>query len=145
MEGSRSDGHGHRVFRRVGRIDGYTSNTVEQIGTESDVASGTPSYYAWYEMYPQGYVTVPLTISAGDSISASVSYASGQFTVTITDNTTGKSYSPGAMQRSRGAGVVGGVDRRGPVNRTERLAAGRLRNGRVHQRNGHDQRTQRPD
>ncbi len=78
-------------------IDGYTSNTVEQIGTESDVASGTPSYYAWYEMYPQGYVTVPLTISAGDSISASVSYASGQFTVTITDNTTGKSYSPGAI------------------------------------------------
>ena len=78
-------------------IDGYTSSTVEQIGTESDLVNGTPSYYAWYEMYPQGYVTVPLTIAPTNSISASVSYAGGQFTVTITDNTTGKSYSPGPI------------------------------------------------
>ena len=35
-------------------IDGYSSNTVEQIGTEQDVsANGKTSYYAWYEMYPQ--------------------------------------------------------------------------------------------
>src|SRR5262249_16810121 len=33
-------------------IDGYSSNSVEQIGTDSDVINGVPTYYAWYEMYP---------------------------------------------------------------------------------------------
>src|SRR5262249_704814 len=34
-------------------IDGDTTNTVEQTGTDADCASGTPTYYAWYEMYPK--------------------------------------------------------------------------------------------
>ena len=33
-------------------IDGYSSSTVEQIGTEEDVVNGKATYYAWYEMYP---------------------------------------------------------------------------------------------
>ena len=33
-------------------LDGYSSTSVEQIGTDSDCNSGKPSYYAWYEMYP---------------------------------------------------------------------------------------------
>src|SRR5437879_336113 len=32
-------------------IDGYTTYTVEQIGTDADCVNGTPTYYAWYEMY----------------------------------------------------------------------------------------------
>ena len=32
-------------------IDGYSSSTVEQIGTEQDVVNGTPQYSAWWEMY----------------------------------------------------------------------------------------------
>jgi Peptidase A4 family len=71
-------------------IDGYTSPTVEQIGTESDVTNGVANYYAWYEMYPRGYVTLPLTVHAGDVISAGVSYGSGGFTLTLTDSTSGK-------------------------------------------------------
>jgi hypothetical protein len=66
-------------------IDGYTSTTVEQIGTESDVNNGTPSYYAWYEMYPQGSMNVALAVKAGDSITASVDYVGSQFVLTITD------------------------------------------------------------
>ena len=31
-------------------IDGYTSRTVEQTGTDSDCAKGSPRYYAWYEI-----------------------------------------------------------------------------------------------
>src|SRR5689334_9151091 len=29
-------------------IDGYESNTVEQIGTDSDCQNGSPTYYAWF-------------------------------------------------------------------------------------------------
>jgi hypothetical protein len=86
-------------------IDGYSSSTVEQIGTESDTPAGTGSTYAWYEMYPSGSVVissaistqtankgskVSATVQAGDSISASVVYtATNQFMLTITDSTAG--------------------------------------------------------
>src|SRR5579884_4318905 len=33
-------------------LDGDTSNTVEQTGTDADCSGSTPQYYAWYEMYP---------------------------------------------------------------------------------------------
>lgn len=39
-------------------IDGYSSNTVEQIGTDSDCQNGSPSYYAWFEFYPHASFTV---------------------------------------------------------------------------------------
>ena len=80
-------------------IDGYSSNTVEQIGTDSDCQNGSPTYYAWYEFYPKYPVTVkfPLTspIQPGDVISAEVSYSpkTGEFTVSITDVTTNESFS----------------------------------------------------
>src|SRR5581483_7426596 len=34
-------------------LDGDTSNTVEQTGTEADCSSGRAVYSAWYEMYPK--------------------------------------------------------------------------------------------
>ena len=33
-------------------IDGFNSNSVEQLGTDSDCSSGSATYYAWREMYP---------------------------------------------------------------------------------------------
>jgi hypothetical protein len=67
-------------------IDGFDSDSVEQIGTDSDLVNGQPQYYAWYEMYPRNMVEVPLTVHAGDSISASVAYTgSNQFTLSLTD------------------------------------------------------------
>jgi Peptidase A4 family len=65
-------------------IDGYSSSTVEQIGTDSDCSNGSPSYYAWYEFYPKFPYTV-FNVSPGDIISAEVSYSGGKFTVSITD------------------------------------------------------------
>lgn len=35
-------------------FDGYTSSTVEQMGTESDFINGVQSNYLWVEMFPAG-------------------------------------------------------------------------------------------
>jgi hypothetical protein len=75
-------------------IDGYSSGTVEQIGTDSDASSGSPQYYAWYEMYPKWPVTLKMKISPGDKMSAEVKYlGKGNFQLTITDITTGITFS----------------------------------------------------
>ncbi|MGB8781391.1 MAG: G1 family glutamic endopeptidase [Candidatus Bathyarchaeia archaeon] len=77
-------------------IDGFSSNTVEQIGTDSDIQNGRALYYAWYEFYPNPmYQITALSISPGDVISATVTYQSSKFVVSITDTnpTTSKSTS----------------------------------------------------
>jgi len=33
-------------------LDGYASNSVEQLGADSDCNGKTPTYYAWWEMFP---------------------------------------------------------------------------------------------
>ena len=69
-------------------IDGWTSKTVEQTGTESDCVGGSPSNFAWYEIYPEGFsytignytksgVCESDCVSAGDIISAEVSVDPG--------------------------------------------------------------------
>lgn len=73
-------------------IDGFSSGSVEQTGTDSDCQHGAPTYYAWYEFYPKpSHVIGALTVAAGDTIVATVTYASSTFTTKITDSTTGKS------------------------------------------------------
>jgi Peptidase A4 family len=75
-------------------IDGWTSSTVEQTGTDSDCDGKTASYYAWYEFYPNPSELISsVPISPGNKISAEVSYSSSEFTITLTNETTGKSYS----------------------------------------------------
>lgn len=70
-------------------LDGDTSSTVEQTGTDADCSSGTPRYYAWYEMYPKFPVNLSSSsnpVAPGDSMTASVNVASGgRFTLTISD------------------------------------------------------------
>jgi hypothetical protein len=73
-------------------LDGFTSKTVEQDGTFgfcSGPASKTPQYEAWYELFPAGSVNV-FAVNAGDKISVSVRFASGKFTLSVADLTTGK-------------------------------------------------------
>jgi hypothetical protein len=102
-------------------IDGWTSDTVEQIGTDSDCvstsgAANTATYYAWFEFYPQDayYIGNPennfkgYVVSPGDVISAEVKSStttsgghgfrghgggSTSFTVTISDAKQGWSFS----------------------------------------------------
>jgi hypothetical protein len=49
-------------------IDGWTSSTVEQTGTDSDCNGSRASYYAWYEFYPAGSVLISsVPVSAAPS------------------------------------------------------------------------------
>jgi hypothetical protein len=71
-------------------IDGYGSQSVEQTGASTDCSSGSPTYQAWYEMYPQNPVYYSDPVAAGDSFSASVTTdGNGDYTMTITDNSQG--------------------------------------------------------
>jgi len=77
-------------------IDGYKSSSVEQIGTDSDCAgTNRPSYYAWYEMYPNPMVQISsssFSVHAGDVIAAEVSFSGGRYTLTLANSTTGKTF-----------------------------------------------------
>jgi len=56
-------------------IDGFTSATVEQTGTEHDWSNGAQTNYAWFEMYPQGsYEITGFPVNVGDQISARIGY-----------------------------------------------------------------------
>jgi len=78
-------------------IDGYSSSTVEQIGTDSDCQNGAPSYYAWFEFYPHpAFIINSLAVHPGDVMSAEVNYAGGRFTATLTNATTGQQFSTSA-------------------------------------------------
>jgi hypothetical protein len=69
-------------------LDGYSSSTVEQTGTDADCSSGTPRYYAWYEMYPKFPVNLSNPVFPGDAMTASVTAGSGgKFTLAISDAT----------------------------------------------------------
>jgi hypothetical protein len=92
-------------------IDGFSSNSVEQTGTDSDCESltgksGTPTYYAWFEFYPNPSYVIEFShgIQPGDSMTAEVKYAGqatgvgrrgsgAQFTITITDVSKNETYS----------------------------------------------------
>jgi hypothetical protein len=78
-------------------LDGYNSTSVEQLGTDSDCDSGTPSYYAWYEMYPNPSVTLPsqYPVQPGDQMTALVAANSAgtSFTLSIKDATAGWTFS----------------------------------------------------
>lgn len=69
-------------------LDGDTSNTVEQTGTDADCSGKTPQYYAWYEMYPKYPVNFSNPVKPGDTLTASVTTnGSGSFTLKISDTT----------------------------------------------------------
>ena len=75
-------------------LDGYSSNSVEQTGTDSDCSGGSPSYYGWYEMYPHPSYYFGSTVSAGDTMSASVTFSgTNSYKLTLSDLTKGWSSS----------------------------------------------------
>jgi hypothetical protein len=69
-------------------LDGYTSPTVEQIGSEVDCSGFFPRYYAWYEVYPGAAVNFTNPVSPGDQFTGTVTYtASNTFSLVLKDNT----------------------------------------------------------
>jgi hypothetical protein len=82
-------------------IDGFTDQTVEQLGSATQCFEGVEYYYVWYEMYPAGTVEEGTTACIndnvncprpGDRISASVTVTaagSGEnsYKLALTDHT----------------------------------------------------------
>jgi hypothetical protein len=90
-------------------LDGDTTNTVEQTGTEADCSSGTARYFAWYEMYPKYPVKYSNSLAPGDSMHASVQYlGQGTFKLTLTDATKGwtRTVQPRLKSAKRGSAEV---------------------------------------
>lgn len=70
-------------------IDGYSSGTVEQIGTEHDWNKGSQQDYAWFEMYPgPSYQITGFPLNPGDVIQAEVEYkGQNQFQLSLVNHT----------------------------------------------------------
>jgi peptidase A4-like protein len=85
-------------------IGGVHGTDLIQAGTQETVSGrGTTQYQAWVETLPQASQPVPLSISAGDSVTISLQeQSSGNWLVSFVNNTTGKSYQlPVAYASSR--------------------------------------------
>lgn len=70
-------------------LDGGQSGdtTVEQTGVDISCATGTAEFTAWWETYPAAPVDYSVALGAGDSMSASVTYAGGVYSMVLTDHT----------------------------------------------------------
>jgi peptidase A4-like protein len=76
-------------------IGGLTSRDLIQAGTQAMVdASGTVEYSSWIEMLPASSRTVPLSVSAGDSVTVTLTQQDGNdWLIAMKNNTTGGTYS----------------------------------------------------
>jgi len=71
-------------------LDGYSSDSVEQTGSDSDCDGSSPDYYGWYEMYPADPVYYTNTVKPGDAMSASVTFSgTDTYTLVLKDSTRG--------------------------------------------------------
>jgi hypothetical protein len=77
-------------------LDGWWNNTVEQGGSSAfcPTSGGAAQYQLWWEMFPTNAIQTVLTINAGDTITASVKYATATsvFTIKVRDVTSGQSF-----------------------------------------------------
>lgn len=76
-------------------IDGFSNNSLIQVGTEHDYTSNGAQYYAWWEVLPAAEAKVySLAVRGGDKMSASIARAGGtSFKITLSNQTTGQSFS----------------------------------------------------
>ena len=68
------------------------STSLEQIGTQGDCTGNGTTNYAWYELVPAAPVQLNLAIHPGDHISASVGVNGSNIAFSLTDKTTGQSF-----------------------------------------------------
>ena len=69
-------------------LDGFSTPSVEQDGTYAQCFEGVAHYFSWWEMYPTNSVQIVHAIHPGDVITSLVTFASGHYTLKITDATT---------------------------------------------------------
>jgi hypothetical protein len=90
--------HGYTLAAFWVGLDGYTDNTVEQTGTETDCEGATPVYRAWWELYPKSSITITAhVVKQGDLMHAEAS----QDELVLEDSTAGwtvrESFLPGTL------------------------------------------------
>jgi len=75
-------------------IGGLTSEDLIQAGTQAMVdGSGTVEYSSWIEMLPASSRNVPLSVSAGDSVTVTITQQSGNdWLIAMKNNTTNDTY-----------------------------------------------------
>ncbi len=74
-------------------IGGLSSGDLIQAGTQAMVDGSGVTYTSWIEMLPQSSRDVPLSISAGDSVTVSITQQSGNdWLIAMKNNTTGGTY-----------------------------------------------------
>ena len=74
-------------------IGGLSSRDLIQAGTQAMVDGSGVSYTSWIEMLPESSREVPLSISAGDSVTVSITQQSGNdWLISMKNNTTGGTY-----------------------------------------------------
>jgi hypothetical protein len=76
-----------------------SSFAVEQTGTLANCTGGTPSYTAWYELYPRPPVMLKMPVRAGDTFSATVSVSKKTVLIRIKDVTTRKLFTKRLQMR----------------------------------------------
>jgi hypothetical protein len=83
-------------------IGGLTSDDLIQAGTQAMVdGSGRVAYSSWIEMLPESSRTVPLSVSAGDSVTVTLTQQSGNdWLIAMKNNTTGGTYRVTVQYRS---------------------------------------------
>src|SRR5438132_1432139 len=75
------------------RTGGLSSRDLLQAGTQAMVDGSGLTYTSWIEMLPQSSRDVPLSISAGDSVTVSITQQSGNdWLIAMKNNTTGGTY-----------------------------------------------------
>lgn len=76
-------------------IGGQFDSSLIQIGTEHDSVDGEEKFCAWYELLPAYATNIPMNISGGDLISASINLISNEsdlWLLQLTDLTSGDSF-----------------------------------------------------
>ncbi len=68
-------------------LDGFNDSTVEQDGTGALCDNGAIEYFDWWEMFPTKPSRRCAVISPGDSITSSVKFSSGAYTLKVADAT----------------------------------------------------------
>jgi hypothetical protein len=74
-------------------VGGIDASDLIQAGTQATVSGGEVAYEAWTEMLPASSRPVSLSVSAGDSVTVTITQkAAVDWTIQIKNNTTGQAY-----------------------------------------------------
>ena len=75
-------------------IDGFNDNSLIQAGTEQDWVHGQALYRSWWEILPSYEQPIAsITVHPGDTMNVSIAQGVPDWTITVTDTTTGQSFS----------------------------------------------------